>query len=80
LIRFLNLELNGTTDAQGADRRPNATLATEDPVVEGFTGGRLEEPNEITGRNAGDEGHARTWDLFVNKEPANAGRQETQRI
>lgn len=47
LIALIQLNLDGTAHLESPDRRPHATLAVQDPVLEAFLCGGLEQFPEI---------------------------------
>lgn len=76
LVCALNLVLDRAPNGQRAYGGPHAALAAQDPIVQGFASGRLEQANEVPRRHLGHQGHARCRYFLVNQKLAYArGKQ-----
>lgn len=78
LVRALNFVLDGATNLEGANGRPNGALPAEDPVVERLARRRFQKTEEITKCDFRDQSHAGAGYFFVHEKAANAGRKEAQ--
>lgn len=80
LVRAIEFRLDGAADLERRHGRPHAALAPQNPVLESFLRGRLEQADKIAGRHLGHERHARTRHALVDEEAADAGGEQAQSV
>lgn len=75
LVPAIELDLDGAADLQRRNSRPDAALTLADPVVNSVLCGILQKPEEVGGRELGDDGQTCAGDIFVEQEAADGGAE-----
>lgn len=80
LIPAIELDLNRTAHLQRADRRPNAPLAPENPILQALPRRILEQPPKIPRRQLRHERQTGAGHILIQQKPPNPRGQQPQAI
>jgi hypothetical protein len=80
LITSVQLNLDGTADFQGTNRRPDTPLASQNPIFQTLFRGILEKLCKIFRRQVWYKCQARPRDAFVYEQLPQAHREQTEII
>lgn len=80
LITFIQLDLDGAADLEGADGGPHAALTVQDPILDALLRGGFEQFPEIARAQVRHERQAGAGHVLVDQEAAHGGREEAEGV